>query len=61
MPVCICRFSRSLVEDVGSCKTITLHDNSPDSIALLISLMYDRNAELLTADNVEQALGLCDK
>ena len=52
---------RELFEEIPRCKSITLHDDSPDMSVLLIALIYDRNMEVLTANNVEMALELCKK
>ena len=52
---------RSLIKDIAACSTITLHDNSPAEIALMISLMYERHSESLTAANVDKILKLCSK
>ena len=52
---------RGLIKDIELSNTITLHDDTAAEIALMISLMYERNSESLNELNVEQVLQLCTK
>lgn len=52
---------RAMIESVQDCSTITLHDDTPQQVGLLISLIYDRRMENLTREAVDSALKICRK